>query len=234
MEMKMTNQENEPVSAIIVAAGGSKRMGGKDKIFADLAGKPVLARVIDVFEKCAAVQDIVVVVSRHNIETASRLVAEQQYIKIAGIYPGGDRRQDSVLAGLAKVTPRGWVVVHDGARPMVTANLIERGLEEAKETGSAVAAVPVTDTIKLAGDDMLVQGTPPRRSLWAVQTPQIFRYSILSDAYRQAKYEVTDDSTLVERAGYQVKLYLGSYDNIKITTPRDLVLAEMLVKKHEQ
>jgi 2-C-methyl-D-erythritol 4-phosphate cytidylyltransferase len=115
--------------------------------------------------------------------------------------------------------------------PMVTVDLIEHGLEEARETGSAVAAVPVTDTIKLAGDDMLVQGTPPRRSLWAVQTPQIFRYSILSDAYHQAKYEVTDDSTLVERAGYQVKLYMGSYDNIKITTPRDLILAEMMVKK---
>ena len=226
------NRSQETVSAIIVAAGDSKRMGGIDKVFAPLGKRPVLARVIDVFEKCPSVHNIAIVVSRQSLENASRLVAEQKYIKIAGICPGGERRQDSVYAGLGKLAPCDWVIVHDGARPLVTAELIERGLEEVKETGAAVAAVPVIDTIKLSGDDMLVQGTLPRNNLWAVQTPQVFRYSIITDAYRHMKYEVTDDATLVERAGYQVKLFMGAYENIKITNQEDLAIAEVLVKKY--
>lgn len=222
------------VGAVIVAAGTSERMNGIDKIFAPLAGKPVIVRVVDVFEKCASVHEIVVVVSQQNLENARRLIAERKWSKVSEVCAGGERRQDSVAAGLARLHPCDWVLVHDGARPLVTVELIERGLEEAKETGAAVAAVPVTDTIKLAGDDMLVQGTPPRRSLWAVQTPQIFRYNIITTAYRQTKYEVTDDATLVERAGYKVKLYMGAYDNIKITTPQDMALAELLVKKYDR
>ncbi|MBM2825930.1 MAG: 2-C-methyl-D-erythritol 4-phosphate cytidylyltransferase [Dehalococcoidales bacterium] len=124
------------------------------------------------------------------------------------------------------------MVIHDGARPLVTVALIERGLEAARETGAAIAAVPVTDTIKLAGDDQMVQGTPPRHNLWAVQTPQVFRFDIINEAYRQAKYEVTDDATLVERLGKKVKLYMGSYDNIKITNPADLIISEVLWQKY--
>jgi 2-C-methyl-D-erythritol 4-phosphate cytidylyltransferase len=164
---------------------------------------------------------------------AEKLAEEEKWTKVVEICPGGQRRQDSVEAGLSKLPPCDWVIVHDGARPLVTQEIIERGLEEAHETGAAVAAVPVTDTIKMAGDDMLVMGTPPRRSLWAVQTPQIFRYNIIAEAYRQNKYDATDDSSLVERSGYKVKLYAGSPDNIKITAPRDLLIAEMLVKKHD-
>jgi 2-C-methyl-D-erythritol 4-phosphate cytidylyltransferase len=124
------------------------------------------------------------------------------------------------------------VGIHDGARPLVTAELIQRGLAVARETGAAVAAVPVTDTIKIAGDDGIVRETPPRSNLWAVQTPQVFRYDIISDAYRQVTAEVTDDASLVERLGYRVKLYMGSYDNIKITTPDDLALAQVLWQKY--
>ena len=113
-------------------------------------------------------------------------------------------------------------------------DLIEGGLEAATETGAAVAAVPVPDTIKVAGDDLLVPGTPPRRNLWAVQTPQVFRFNIITKAYQQAKGEVTDDATLVEQLGYRVKLYMGSYDNIKVTTPDDLALAKVLWQKHEK
>jgi len=109
--------------------------------------------------------------------------------------------------------------------------LIERGLESATETGAAVAAVPVIDTIKVAGDDQFVQETPLRRNLWAVQTPQVFRFDIIAEAYRQAKGEVTDDATVVERLGYKVKLYMGSYDNIKVTNPDDLAYAEVLWQK---
>jgi 2-C-methyl-D-erythritol 4-phosphate cytidylyltransferase len=109
-----------------------------------------------------------------------------------------------------------------------------RGLEAARETGAAATAVPVTDTIKVAGDDRIVQETPPRDRLWTVQTPQVFRFAIISEAYRQAKDEVTDDASLAEALGYKVKLYPGSYDNIKITTPDDLALAEILWHKHER
>ena len=116
----------------------------------------------------------------------------------------------------------------------MTVDLIERGLEAAGETGAAVAAVPVTDTIKLVGDDMVVCETPPRCSLWAVQTPQVFRFDIITEAYRQAKGEVTDDASLVEQLSYKVKLYMGAYDNIKVTTPDDLALAEILMQKHEK
>jgi len=110
-------------------------------------------------------------------------------------------------------------------------DLINRGLEAARETGAAVAAVPVTDTIKVAGDDRIVRQTPPRRNLWAVQTPQVFSLGIITEAYRQAKGEATDDASLVEQSGYKVKLYMGSYTNIKITTPDDLALAEILWQK---
>jgi len=112
--------------------------------------------------------------------------------------------------------------------------LIEQGLEAAGETGAAIAGVPVIDTIKVADNDRIVQQTPSRQNLWAVQTPQVFRFDIIAKAYHQIETEVTDDATLVERLGYKVKLYMGAYDNIKITTLDDLILAEALWQKHEK
>ncbi len=226
----MKNQQK--AGAIIVAAGESRRMGGADKIFAPLGGKPILARVVDVFEECHSIRQVVVVVSEQNLEGCRRLAAEQKWSKATEICAGGRRRQDSVAAGLKRLKDCDWVVIHDGARPLVTADLIEKGLTEAGETGAAAAAVPVTDTIKLAGDDRIVLKTPPRQNLWAVQTPQVFRLDIIEEAHRRAKGEVTDDASLVEQAGYDVKLYMGAYDNIKITTTDDLALAELLWEKH--
>ena len=207
-------------------------MGGVDKLFALLGGKPVLARVLDTFEQCQSVDRIVVVVSQENLERCQQLVAEQGWSKVTEVCVGGKLRQDSVAAGLSRLRECDWVVIHDGARPLVTADLIDRGLETARETGAAIAGVPVTDTIKIADDDRLVQRTPPRRNLWAVQTPQVFRFDIIAKAYRQAKGEVTDDATLVEQLGYKVKLYMGAYDNIKVTTPDDLAVAEVLCQKY--
>ncbi len=209
-------------------------MGGVDKMFAPLCGKPVLGRVVDTFQGCNAIDQIVVVVSPQNLHATRKLVAENEWSKVIDVCPGGERRQDSVAAGLKKLNDCDWVVIHDGARPLVTENLIQRGLKEAQQTGAAVAAVPVTDTIKVAGGDKIVHQTPSRRSLWAVQTPQVFRFDIITEAYRQAKDDVTDDASLVERLGYKVKLYMGSYDNIKVTTPDDLALAEVLWQKHEK
>jgi len=223
---------NQPkVGAIIVAAGESRRMGGVDKVLAPLGGKLILARVIDTFQKCKLVDQIVVVVNAKNIEKCRKLVAEERWSKVSDVCAGGRRRQDSVAAGL-KLLNCQWVVIHDGARPLVTKDLIERGLKAAEETGAAIAAIPVTDTIKVAGDDRIVLETPPRQNLWAVQTPQVFRVDIIARAYEQTKGEVTDDASLVEGLGFRVKLYMGSYDNIKITNSDDLALAEVLLKKH--
>ncbi len=228
-----TKQESQlKVGAVIVAAGSSQRMGGVDKVFALLGEKPVLARVVDVLQGCNSIDQIVVVLNGQNLEKGKQLVAEQGWSKVTDVCIGGKWRQDSVVAGLNRLSHCDWVVIHDGARPLLTKDLIHRGLEAARESGAAVAAVPVTDTIKVAGDDWFIQQTPPRRNLWAVQTPQVFRFDIIAKAYRQAKGEVTDDASLVEQSGYRVKLYMGSYNNIKVTTPDDLALAEVLWQKY--
>ncbi len=207
-------------------------MGGADKMFAKLGGKTILARVVETFQKCNSVDQIVLVVNQQSLDKARQLVAENQWSKIAELCAGGKRRQDSVAAGLERLSGCDWVVIHDGARPLLTKDLIERGLEAAQETGAAVAAIPVTDTIKIAGDDRTVLETPVRQNLWAVQTPQVFRFDIIAQAYKQAKGEVTDDASLVEQLGYKVKLYIGAYDNIKITTANDLLIAEAWQQKH--
>ena len=225
----MTDQPK--VGAIIAAAGESRRMNGIDKVFAPLGGKPVLSRVLAAFDGCDFINHIVVVVSENNVEKCRELIAGKKRSRPIEVCAGGKRRQDSVAAGLARLDECDWVVIHDGARPLVTKELIERGLEAAQETGAAVAAVPVTDTIKVAGDDRIVRQTPPRQNLWAVQTPQVFRPGIISKAYQKAAGEVTDDASLVERLGNKVKLYMGSYDNIKITNSDDLLIAEALLER---
>jgi 2-C-methyl-D-erythritol 4-phosphate cytidylyltransferase len=222
----MTDQK---AAAIIAAAGESRRMNGMDKVFAPLGGRPALSYVLDAFAKCESISQIVVVVSKDNIEKCRQLIAGEKYSKPIEVCVGGKRRQDSVAAGLKKLDKCDWVVIHDGARPLVTKALIEGGLEAARETGAAVAAVPVTDTIKSAGEDRIVRQTPPRQNLWAVQTPQVFRVDIIFKAYQKAKGEVTDDASLVEGAGYKVKLYMGSYDNIKMTNASDILIAEALL-----
>ncbi len=226
----MNNRQK--IGAVIVAAGSSQRMGGIDKIFVLLDGRPALSRVVDTFQKCNLIDQIVIVLNGQNLERGKRMVARNGWSKVVSVCSGGERRQDSVIVGLDRLSRCEWVVIHDGARPLVTDELIQCGLETAEETGAAISAVPVIDTIKVAGDDHIVQGTPPRKSLWAVQTPQVFRFDIIAEAYRQLKYEVTDDARAVEHLGGRVKLYMGSYDNIKITTPDDLALARILIRKY--
>jgi len=227
-------KSSSKICAIVVAAGQSRRMNGVDKVLALLGDKPVLAWSIEALQRCDKVDRIVLVNSQSNKEPVECLVMDRKWTKVADVCTGGRRRQDSVAAGLKLLGKCGWVIIHDGARPMLTQDLIERGLKAAEETGAAAAAVPVTDTIKLVGDDQIVIGTPPRSNLWAVQTPQVFRSAIIKKAYQQAQEDVTDDATLVEQTGGKVKLYMGSYENLKITTPRDLALAELLLKQHEK
>ncbi|MCX6010807.1 MAG: 2-C-methyl-D-erythritol 4-phosphate cytidylyltransferase, partial [Chloroflexi bacterium] len=197
---------------------------------APLGGRPVLSYVLAAFGSCQSVDHIVLVVNEKSLEACRKLIAKAKLSTPIDVCIGGKRRQDSVAAGLKQLKDCGWVVIHDGARPLVTKELIEEGLKAAKETGAAVATVPVTDTIKVAHDDQVVLETPIRQNLWAVQTPQVFRFDIITETYRKAKGEATDDASLVEQAGYRVKLYMGSYDNIKITTTNDLLIAEVLLE----
>ena len=220
------------VGAVIVAAGSSSRMGGVDKVFAPVGGRPLLTYAVEAFERSAAVDAIVIVMRPDSVREGERLARDRGWHKVVAFEPGGSRRQDSVLAGLNALSHSDWVMVHDGARPCVTGEIIERGLESARETGAAIAAVPAKDTIKVVGEDGRVRETPPRERLWQVQTPQVFRYEVLRHAYAtNGEAEVTDDAALVERSGKAVKVFMGAYENIKVTTPEDLAVAEALLSR---
>lgn len=221
------------VGAIVVAAGTSRRMGGVDKIFTQIAGKPLLAHTVEAFQRCHSIDQVVIVLSEDKLEEGRRLAKEHHWSKVIEVCPGGVRRQDSVREGLKRLAHCRWVVIHDGARPCVGVDLIERGVEEAHQSGAAIAAIPVKDTIKVVSQSF-VEETPVRQNLWAVQTPQVFRFDIIDEAYRRAQGEVTDDATLVEKLGYRVKVYPGSDSNIKVTTPEDLSFAETILRSREQ
>ena len=206
-------------------------MDGIDKIMASIGGRPVLARVLDTFQACSKVEQIIVVMNAKNADEARQLIAkEKKWNKVTDVVVGGKRRQDSVIEGLKKLKTCEWIVIHDGARPLMRADLIEKGLDAAKETGAAAPAVPVTDTIKFIKDSDIVVQTLPRQNLRAVQTPQVFRFDVVQNTYKFAAGEYTDDASLVEKAGFKVKLFPGAHDNIKITTPDDLAVAEVLLK----
>lgn len=232
-ESPQANPSRFGAGAVIVAAGAGRRMEGVDKIGTPLWGKPLLAHTVAAFEACPEVDEVVLVVPRERLAWGQELAASYRWAKVRRICPGGERRQDSVWAGLRQLTPHHWVVIHDGARPLVTPDLIQRGLEAAQETGAAVAALPLTDTVKRAAPDLSVQETVPRTGLWAAQTPQVFAYSLLRDAYQGAVEEATDDASLVERQGGRVKLYPGAYDNIKVTTVHDLERAELFLRRRQ-
>ncbi len=230
----MNQDTTQKVGAIIAAAGSSRRMGDVDKLFALIGGRPLLLRATQPFQDCPRVHRIVVVVSGEKERLCRSLIAGEEWSKVSDICLGGERRQDSVVAGLKRLNDCQWIIIHDGARPLVTTDLIEKGLDAAAETGAAAAAVPVTDTIKSADKDGVVRETPPRQNLWAIQTPQVFRSSIIAEAYSRVRGDVTDDASLVERTGARVKLYPGDYVNIKVTNPDDLALAEILWQKYER
>jgi 2-C-methyl-D-erythritol 4-phosphate cytidylyltransferase len=220
------------VGAVIVAAGRSERMGGIDKLFVEIDGKAVLARSVEAFAAHPAVEAIVVVVSQANLDAAAQLVA--QVVPGAKVVLGGERRRDSVLNGLEALPPgTQTVLVHDGARPLVTAPLIDAALAGALEYGAAVCSVPLTDTVKRAGEDGMIRSTVSRQSLYLAQTPQAFHIDLLRHAHIFSELDATDDAALVELMDAPVKLVQGSRRNIKITTPEDLQLAEALLSLEE-
>ena len=218
------------VGAVIVAAGRSTRMGGVDKTFAPIFGRPLVAHTLDRFESSSLIDQIVLVLAEDSLEQGRKLVEERDYEKVAHVCAGGQRRQDSVRNGLELLSPCDWVIVHDGARPCLDDAILQRGLDAAAECGSAVAGVPVKDTIKLVSPDQMVKDTPDRSQLWAAQTPQIFRHGLLLEAHQTCTQDVTDDAAMVESLGHPVKMFFGSYENIKVTTTDDLVIAETFLK----
>ncbi|MFO8011102.1 MAG: 2-C-methyl-D-erythritol 4-phosphate cytidylyltransferase [Dehalococcoidia bacterium] len=220
---------DEKVGAVIVAAGKGERMRGEDKLFTNIGGAPLLVRVIDLFNKYDEIDQIVVVLGADNVGRGKTLIEDYGWSKVSHVCQGGDRRQDSVRAGIRLLDGCEWVVIHDGARPMADSSLIERGLLEARSTGAAIAAVPVKDTIKESSPDGFVKSTPARGNLWAAQTPQVFRLELIRRAHEEVTRNVSDDSSMVEELGYPVKIYMGSYENIKITTPEDMALAEIIL-----
>ena len=209
-------------------------MGEVDKIFAAVAGKPVLWHVLQIFQGCGVVDQAVVVLNEASIERGLRLMEEGRFSKVVAVCAGGERRQDSVAEGLKRLDGCSWVVIHDGARPCLTVELVERGLEEARQTGAAIAAVPLKETVKVVDSEGVIASTPRRENLWAAQTPQIFRFDLIAEAHRRVNGEVTDDASLVEALGHKVKVYMGSYDNIKVTTREDLALAETILRMRNE
>ena len=221
------------VGAIIVAAGESRRMSGVDKIFSPILGLPLIFHTVEAFEACALVGGLVLVLPPGKVEQGRALVKERGWRKLTdkGVCQGGLRRQDSVRLGLECLPEFPWVAVHDGARPCVLPELVERGFEAAQETGAAVAAVPARDTVKRVSSAGLVEDTLSRDSLWMVQTPQVFKYELLLQAHRSCTETVTDDAAMVETLGHRVKVFMGSYSNLKVTSQEDLAVAELLLMK---
>ena len=215
------------LGVVIVAAGASQRMAGINKLFAPLRGKPLLAWSVDTCQRYSLVQQIVLVLNDEALARGQKLKDERGWSKVT-LCPGGARRQDSVREGLRQIRDCDLVMIHDGARPFLTTDLIEDGLKVVGETEAAVAAVPVKDTIKLAADERLIGETLQRERLWAAQTPQTFSFDMITRAYENLAAEVTDDATAVERLGHKVQLYMGDYKNIKVTTAEDLALARII------
>lgn len=222
---------------VLIAAGGiGSRMGGGSKQLMHLRGKPVLARTISIFDPLDVVSDIVIAIEPGDMERCRREVLEPGgFLKVRQLVPGGGCRAESVQNALEALGQRVEVVaVHDGARPLFPAELLKHGLEvlEKEELDGAVFGLPVTDTIKQASEDRLVESTLDRGRLWSAQTPQIFRRPVLERAGRRPAPELaraTDDAALVEALGGRVMMIDGSRENIKLTTPEDLILAEAIL-----
>ena len=223
------------VTAIIPAAGKGKRMlHSVPKHFIRLEDKPVLAYTLDAFEKCPDVNQILVVTRSGEENYCLKEVVEKYgYKKVLKIVIGGDRRQDSVYCGIKELdVDTDIVVVHDGVRPFVSQNTISEAIRLAMFADGVVTAVPVKDTIKNVDCEGIIMSTPDRSTMWYAQTPQVFKRRILEEAYIRAyndKFTGTDESSLVERLGYKVKIVEGTSDNIKITTKEDLLFAEVIL-----
>ena len=220
--------------AVIVAAGNASRMGGIDKVMADLAGEPVIVRTVRAFQQCDAIREIVIVTREELLVPVMGLCAK--FSKVKAVVVGGSNRLESVHAGMNALSSKVQLAaVHDGARPLVSWQVIDRTVRAANAYGAAAPAVPVKDTVKLVQGGLVTE-TPDRSLLRAVQTPQVFDYDLLRGALSKAKQdgaEVTDDCSCVERIGFKVKIVEGDECNIKLTTPVDLKIAALLLEEKQ-
>lgn len=218
--------------AVIVAAGSASRMGGIDKVMAPLHGEPMIVRTVRAFQNCDAITSIVIVTREDLIRPISGLCRDMG--KVTAVVAGGKSRQESVHLGL-NALPKGTklAAVHDGARPLISWQVIDRVVRAANTYGAAAPAIPVKDTIKVVQGG-LVKETPDRAALQAVQTPQVFDFDLLRGALKKAEADgaqVTDDCSAVERIGMKIKIVEGDERNLKVTTPMDLKIAELLLEE---
>lgn len=222
-------------SAIIVAGGKGKRMGSNiNKQYLRVGDREIISLTLDVFEKCELIDEIIVVINKDDIQLFnSAILANYSFTKVTSVVPGGTERQNSVWNGLQKISPQSEIVlIHDGARPFVNDDIISNTIQAAKENGSATVAVPVKDTIKVSSENSISASTLDRSKLWAIQTPQAFKKTIIIEAHtkcREKSFLGTDDTSLTEFIGIPTKLVMGNYTNIKITTPEDLIFAQAII-----
>ncbi len=223
------------ISAVIVAAGSSSRMGeGVNKQLLMIDDMPVVAKSIHAFECNEAVKEIMVVTRMENIMDIAAMAKEYSFSKLREVVAGGDTRQESVAKGIASAsTDAEYYLIHDGARPLVSQECISHVIEDALHHGAATAGVPVKDTIKRVDANGLVRETPDRSVLYITQTPQMFKADLYRQVFSRAQREglnFTDDCQLFEKAGYPVCMSAGDYTNIKITTPEDVLFAQLLAQ----
>lgn len=220
--------------AVIVAAGNASRMGGIDKVMAELGGEPMIVKTVSKFQACDAIKEIVIVTREDLIIPIMNLCAK--FDKVQSVVVGGSCRTESVQAGLRMLSGRcKLAAIHDGARPLITEQVIDRVVRAANTYGAAAPGIPVKDTIKVVQGGVIVT-TPDRSKLQAVQTPQVFDTDLLKCALKEAQRdsaELTDDCSAVERMGMSVKMVSGDEKNMKVTTPMDLKIAEMLLEEEE-
>ena len=220
--------------AVIVAAGNASRMGGIDKVMAELSGEPMIVRTVRTFQTCEAIKEIVIVTREDLIMPIMKLCAD--FDKVRAVVVGGADRAESVGLGLGALSNQvKLVAVQDGARPLITHEVIDRTVRAAHSYGAAAPAIPVKDTIKVVNGG-IVTSTPDRKTLQAVQTPQVFDLELLKGALKKAfdeKAAITDDCSAVERLGMSVKIVEGDERNIKVTTPLDLAIAKLLLEEEK-
>ncbi len=230
---------NPICTAVIVAAGKGKRMGTDiSKQFLHLCGKEILAHTVEKFETAENIRDIVLVTGAESLQDVKDMSQEYGWKKVISVVAGGKERQDSVWNGLHEVSADTEIVlIHDGVRPFVTEDILNLSIETAVEMGGCVAGVPAKDTIKVCDSENIAVATPDRSTLWQIQTPQTFCKDLIVNAYTQAKadgFVGTDDASLAEHSGYPVKVIMGSYRNIKITTKEDLLIGEAFLKEEQE
>ena len=228
---------SERNTAIVLAAGQGKRMHSKvQKQFLEIQGYPVLYYSLRCFQESPLIQDIILVTGEESISYCKEeIVQKYGFTKVSAVIPGGKERYDSVYAGLCECRDCEYVLIHDGARPFVTEEILKRGLQKVKETGACVIGMPSKDTVKLSDEEGYVKETPNRKCVWTIQTPQIFSYSLIREAHDSIRQKdmskITDDAMVVEQeTGAKGALAEGSYQNIKITTPEDMKTAEAFLE----